>query len=656
MNLLNILSLFILLFFQVPDLKKQKEIIKKSDNDSLVVAAYIKIINHFDADQNDSIRFYFKQAMSYIDGKSYRKGEVLLNYTMGRYLGSHGELNESERYLLNALQSISPGREELKEADIHNTLGMVYGKRGDYNLATEEVFKALKLYEKLRDVKGQISTNIKLGVISRLNGDNEYALQYINRAEKLNKKFKSRTLELDILNNKGIIYAVKENYDAALKIFQSVYQKSRGGTPFNEIKANALMNIGLIFKEKKQYAEAIEYLTASNEVAEKNNLPNEKLRSRLNIGLVLNDQQLFKESNEVAIAVLDTAKSEQFSDISTEALDLLQQNYRSLKDYENALKYSDLYHQNVNELKTIQKDKELADLRSTYELKKSQERVKLLDQLNQKGDHEKDLLILVFFIGLLLMSILVLYYYRMKKWNQRISIKREQLMESNEIKNKLFSIIGHDLRSAYNSTLGFLNLLKDGGLDEEEEQMFIDKVIHQSTVALDTLDQLLLWGHIQIKGSKMVPENFDALKEIEKNVGFLEGQFEAKNINVEIHDQTEVWVNADMNQFNFVVRNLLSNAIKFTPDNGAIKISCSDYSKTQNEFCVTDSGIGVGKDQIDEIFSKDSKSTLGTAREKGTGLGLMMCKEFIELNGGKIWVDSKFTEGSRFCFVLDKAK
>lgn len=644
-----------ILFSQQANLQKERSLIKSANNDSLVIDAYLKIIKGFDPNQTDSISFYFDQATNYAKAKSFQNGENFINFNRGKFLASHGQLTNAETYLNKAIKNSDAKKEKLLIANAENTLGMVYGKKGDYNLAIKSSLTALKIFEELKNLDGQVSSYIKLGAISRLNGDLEKAFSYNDKAEQINTRLNSPNYQIDILNNKAIIYAMKGDFDNALKMFQKGFEFSKkAGNSFVSSKVSCLMNIGLVYKEKKQFDKALSYLQTSFSEAEKYNLPNEQIRNQINISLLYAEQNKFLESNEIAQTALIAAKKAEFFDMVTEALDIITNNYKALNDYENALKYSDEFYKEEGKLKNIQKDKEIADLQSTYDLEKSQEQVKILDELNKKSIYQRNLLILMFVLGLISMSIFAFSYFRIKKLNQKIYKQRELLIESNEVKNKLFSVIGHDLRSAYNSTLGFLNLLKDGDLNKEETSLFIDKVITQSTAALGTLDNLLMWGHSQIKGTKIESKVFNANEEIYKNVDYLKDQFYDKNITIEVKDKIDCFIKADINHFDFIIRNLLSNAIKFTPEKGLITIYCSDYTEKEIKFCVVDNGIGMNKTQISQLFNTDSKTTLGTANEKGTGLGLMLCKEYIELNGGKIWAESEEGKGSTFCFVLNK--
>ena len=483
---LYILFVSPILLFQQVNFNKERALIESSKNDSIIIDAYLKIIKGFTPNQTDSINNYFNKASQYATDKKYDRGINLVKATRGNYLVKHGQLSMAETFLTDVVNN---SNEKKLKADALNTLSMLYGKKGNYDLGMKSAFKALKLYEETKDLEGQISINIKLGTITRLNGDLEKAFFYNDKAEKINLKLGNKNYQIDILNNKAIIYAMKGDFDNALILFkEGVKIAETSGKSFIGSKVNCLMNIGLIYKEKKQFAKALEYLNKSAFEAQKNNLSNEKFRTQINISLLYAEQNQYQESNKIALETLEEAKEAEFFDMVAEALDIITHNYRALNDYKNALKYSDEFYVEEGKLKNIQKDIEIANLQSTYDLEKAQEQVKILDELNKKSNIQSNLLILMSVLGLISMSVFAFLYFRIKKLNNKINKQRAQLIESNEVKNKLFSVIGHDLRSAYNSTLGFLNLLKDGDLNDEEAGIFIDKVIIQSTAALGTLD------------------------------------------------------------------------------------------------------------------------------------------------------------------------
>lgn len=238
--------------------------------------------------------------------------------------------------------------------------------------------------------------------------------------------------------------------------------------------------------------------------------------------------------------------------------------------------------------------------------------------------------------------------------NRLIVSKNQELKELNHTKDKLFSVIGHDLGNQFNIILGFLEVLVSDfkKLDAGKVEYHLNNISKSSKHAYDLLENLLTWSRMQTKSIHYNPEVFNINSKINQSVEMLEGAFTKKNITVEVIEEDNIEVFADANMFSMVIRNLVSNAIKFTNENGKISISI----KKNEDFCqvtVQDNGIGISPDIVQRIFLLESNhSTRGTNGEKGTGLGLILCKEFIEKHNGKIWVESEVGKGSRFVFTL----
>ncbi len=239
---------------------------------------------------------------------------------------------------------------------------------------------------------------------------------------------------------------------------------------------------------------------------------------------------------------------------------------------------------------------------------------------------------------------------------EEIENHREQLKELNASKDKFFSIIAHDLR---NPIAGFLNLTEilASNFDifsEKESKEFIKAMNQASKQLYNLLENLLQWSRAQT-GRITYKPRFIAIKNmVDETIDALMINIENKSIkiNLSIDDKTIVYV--DENMITTVIRNLLSNAIKFTNTNGSINIRCQQ-SDDFIEMYVADDGVGISKENQEKLFRIDqSLTTEGTSSEKGTGLGLILCKEFVEKNGGKIWVESEINKGASFIFTLPK--
>lgn len=232
----------------------------------------------------------------------------------------------------------------------------------------------------------------------------------------------------------------------------------------------------------------------------------------------------------------------------------------------------------------------------------------------------------------------------------------QTLREINATKDKLFSIIAHDLKSPYNAQLGFLELLleDENSYSEEQRKRFINTVYNSTKQSFALLDNLLVWSRTQTGKIPFNPEELLVAQVFEEAIDLQQYAAQAKNILIETelcNDSLEVSADAEM--VNTILRNLISNAIKFTPENGKILLGGKTACDNKILIYVQDTGIGIEKQHHQELFDQTSNfSTIGTNKEKGTGIGLIICRDFVERNGGKIWVESEPDKGSTFYFTL----
>ena len=238
--------------------------------------------------------------------------------------------------------------------------------------------------------------------------------------------------------------------------------------------------------------------------------------------------------------------------------------------------------------------------------------------------------------------------------NQAILVQREELQQLNTVKDKLLSVISHDLRGPIAAVSGLLGLLKSGHLTHTElitQSSRLNNEVHSLTYLLDNM---LSWSKSQMQGIKLNKENILVTKVVEENINTVLPLSTQKRIAIINQVEPECYVFTDVNFLSLVIRNLIMNAVKFTHQNGEIHIStnCSDGKVL---ISVTDNGVGMSKSELKKLFNTESHySKMGTANEAGTGIGLLLCKEFIELEGGKIWAESEEGKGSSFKLILDQ--
>ncbi len=229
--------------------------------------------------------------------------------------------------------------------------------------------------------------------------------------------------------------------------------------------------------------------------------------------------------------------------------------------------------------------------------------------------------------------------------------QKAELTEMNVLKDKLFSLVSHDFRSPLRSLIGTLSLFLKGTVSGEEMRQITGGLLEKMENTSNMLDNLLIWAKSQLKGMQISPIILDLHLITEEVIKLLEPQAENKNVLLKNRVLPGVFAFADLEMVKLVLRNLVSNAVKFSKNESSVEI----FARKVNEIVtisVKDQGVGITEEQKKKLFSLENFSTLGTANERGMGLGLMLCKDYVEKNYGKIWVESEQNIGSTFSFSL----
>lgn len=257
------------------------------------------------------------------------------------------------------------------------------------------------------------------------------------------------------------------------------------------------------------------------------------------------------------------------------------------------------------------------------------------------------------------------YNEELKVTNDELNFQKEEMFVQkgkleilNATKDKFFGIIAHDLRNPFNLLLGLSELLVEqiSTAEYDKSKEIAEKINQTSSVAFDLLENLLTWSRSQTGQILFCPSNFNLKDVVDTNILLLKSSAENKGIHLSSTLTDDLYVHADKNMLLTILRNLLTNAIKFSRNSDKIIVNAEE-----NDDCftihVSDTGVGIDKSVINKLFKvNENVKTDGTANERGTGLGLILCKEFIDWHKGKIWVESKIGMGSRFSFTLPKIK
>ncbi|MCK4814074.1 MAG: tetratricopeptide repeat-containing sensor histidine kinase [Candidatus Marinimicrobia bacterium] len=532
-----------------------------------------------------------------------------------------------------ALEFIFKAHENYKKAGFTEGIawvsyitGRLYYTVGLYEEAKTAYLESLRLYRELA-AKDGIMTGVaicldELAAVNIELNNKEIARKYNQQALEMHRQGKSQFGISNSLKNLARIEYLFGNYDIALTYLDTSLEIKKS---INDVLGFSIVYnlFGLIFTEQKEYQRAIDSLEVGLDIS-------------------LNNNQL--------IHIMAANK-------------YLAQVYYILGNYDKAYTFKSQEVSIADSIYSSKTTRNMLQLEALYEIEAGEEKIKQLEQENLINElslsHETKLR--NFLIGILLLFLIIIvmffYFYRVKRQaNIALEKSEKHLQELNATKDKFFSIIAHDLRSPFNALLGLINLLKENRNEYDEEQMeqiiiSIHDSAHQNYVLLDNL---LEWARSQTSTLKISPESFmleDVIKDV---ISLLSNNAENKGILIsqEVHP---IGVFADKNMLHSILRNLISNAIKYSNSGDTIKITYKQ-DVSQTIISVSDSGIGISGTDIKRLFHiEDNYHINGTDGEKGSGLGLIICKEFVEKHAGKIWVESEPGKGSTFHFSISKA-
>jgi len=544
------------------------------------------------------------------------------------------DLNRALEYAIKAVNIYLNNNITDGLANSYNFIGSLHKDLKNIDLAEDYYMKALDIWTKAKSDYGLSSAYNNLGIVYDMKGDNQKALEYYSKSLELSKKLEDSKGISIAYNNLGYIYIKINQLDNGIASYQKSLEISRENND-RESYLNTCNNIAIAYLKKNELAQSEKYV----------NTVVKDIKS-------VSDPLVLQETYKI------------LSDISSKK-----------GDYQKAYEYKKIELAYNDSLYNKQQTRNIIEMQTRFESEAKEREIQILKKDNDIKQLEFErqkffqrILIVIALLFLIIIVVVAVSFRIINKSNNLLAQKNielenantklkeseKNLKELNATKDKLFSIIAHDLKNPFNALMGFSDLLdRNYNFLSEEERLEYIGVISDSTQNLyKLLDNLLQWTRTQTGTITYVPEEFNLYTLIQQEVGILTPNSEKKKISISINVNENITVFADKNSIATVVRNLVSNAIKFTSNGGWIGIA-AETKEYQAVISVSDSGVGIKSDDIEKIFMLDgSFTTKGTANESGTGLGLLLCKEFVEKNNGKIWVDSLKGKGSSFYFTL----
>lgn len=645
--------------FSLHAFAQQKQVQK---NDAIDGASRMKSfevkIKHYRFYKPDSAIHFIKLGMAYChEIKDYECLGQMYNH-LGIVYENRGKLDSAKHYYLRGMTSFKRARNSKGIANELNRLGVLSLRKANYPNAASHFFRALQIYEQHKYAPGIAETYLKLGTVYERQQNFSTALSYIRKAEKVVSTLPFSSVTLYVYSGLGNAYFKQGQYQQAVRYYQIGMQRST--TPeYQSLNLSMTSGLASCLAKLGQDDKALRLLRHILPKAIKTGLYDREIQ----ILSALGDAHTSKRPDSAQYyyeLAIEKSKFRGDAEIAIRTLKALHQLHYSRGKYLAAIKVGNRERQLSDSLFNLQKTLQIADLAANHQLQNAKASIQTLQVRERAQRTERYGIIAIFIIVMILMLIIIRFYIRKKRLNNqlrtansRLNLLNVELNEANQAKDKIFSIIGHDLRSPLAAIIGVLELFKSDSLEAAERREISEKLSQQSTAAMELLNNLLVWGQAQLKGVQLAQRELDMAAIVQSNIQLLGAQAQAKEIKIDSHLLKPTLVFADYSHVDFVVRNLLSNAIKYSFHGGKIEIRTSNTTTPELlTFLISDSGMGMDSETAEKLFRLDGQSRLGTSGEKGTGLGLIICKSFIEANGGTISVESEQQLGTTFVFSL----
>jgi signal transduction histidine kinase/Tfp pilus assembly protein PilF len=585
--------------------------------------------------------------------------------------------DKSLDYAKQALELTKKFKSKEDVATSLDKVARIYYFLTNYDESINYFIESLKMRENIGDKKAIAQSYNNLGVVY-LNLENDTkTLEYLQKAWDLSEEIRDDELMKKTANNLGIVYMKLSNYDKSLEYYRKALNLTKE-TDFKQLSV-CLNNIGMIYWYLENYDKALEYYLDALKINEEEKYKWSISNTSRNIGIIYIEFHNYNKASVYLKKALKIAEEIDSKHLIKDCYITFSHLYFAKGNYKKAYEYHEMYSEVKDSIFTKELGKNIAELEVKFETVKKEKKIEILKnekEINvlklENNKTQRNFLIIVLSLIILLIIIIYSRYLLKIKTNKLLEAKNQQLniaiekiskseadlKKLNTTKDKLFSILSHDLRSPFSSILGFSEVLyyETGNFDAAQIKEIASTIYETSRETFDLLDNLLEWSRAQTGSIIFEPENIHLKDLVNSAVGLLENSAKKKDIIISNEIPEQIYVFADNNMINTILRNLLSNAIKFTHKKGKIKIAARDIDDFI-EITIADSGVGIKPEDIKKLFGIDMGfSTVGTDNEKGTGLGLILCKEFIEKNNGKIWVESELGKGSNFIFTLPKTK
>jgi len=644
-----------------------ESVVKNSSDESAKARALIALSYEYQYVNHNKSRSTAEEALKVATRNNLNK-EVFEAYGQLALLASlSGDYSTALKYDNSNFEHALKQKDSSEIAAVLNYIGNDYHDLERYDEAYYYFTQAHKVASAIHDSLRMVKSLHNVGTVFSELGQYDIALQHFDFARQIGEKIKDEDGLAYMYDEKAEVYLKTQEYDKARQALASAIKviRDRNLSVIEHRIMTAYAKLALALGE---YDNALMYYDSAYELHRKHDNEFGVAETSLGKSGVFLAQGKYKEAEALLIQTLAAAHQLNATRLETDSYRLLSELAEKRGDFKNALRYyksHKMLEDSVFSQEMMQKLYQ-SQLRFATEGKDS-EIASLTKTKNEQEDilQKRQFLFNVMIVVLALCAVLLFSIYRSGQRRIRINkllmehqaeIKKRsvELEQLNQVKDKFFSIISHDLRSPMNALAGILDLAEKKHLDAKEFTQVTKELRVQFNHTKTLINNLLDWTLLQMDKLKIHEDKVALHAMVEENFKLFSA-LQVKNTQMQNLIKPGICAKADTNMVNLVFRNLILNAIKFTEVGGIVTVDAVEKGGFV-QVSISDNGVGISPDVQKILFEKTTGySTRGTANEKGTGLGLILCKEFVERNGGSIWLESEVGKGSTFFFTLKKA-
>jgi len=646
--------------------------------------------------------FYFYEALELYTATNKKQGIYEALNNIGAIYRVQGNYNKALEYQNKALQLSRELKNARGTSSILGNMGLIYFEVGDYKKAAEYYENSQKIAVAIGDKKQIAAMYNNLGLLKQSNGEYDQAIALYLKSVNIYRELNDHQSAYSSLNKIGEVHELKKEYDMASNYYlRCMNIASEIG--YNKGISESYLHIGLMYSRQKKDEKALLYYNKALDVAKQKNEPGQITLSYLRIGDLYSGKAKYDDAFSYYDKAYKIALEKKNNLLLKEYFQSMTNTYSLRSDFKNAYDYSLKLAAIKDTINNEQNSMRFSQLQIGFDFDNKETEIALLKKNNEiknleidKQEFAKYILILI--IAIVAISLFLVYnrYLYIRKSNKLLKVQKEEiaianeclsklnetlveqkqkveilntelqtsneklvlsektLLELNATKDKLFSIISHDLRNPFASIISFSRLMKRDfdQFTKEELHNLVDELDKSVSVINNLLENVLQWSRHQTGRTQYKPEYINPAEIINDNIMSVIQNVKEKNLVIrnEVNESLEVW--ADKQLTDAIIRNLLSNAIKFSKNGNPI-VFTSLLNHNFATFSVVDTGIGITEENLKNIYNiEDRKVTFGTNDEKGSGLGLILCKALTEVQGGEIKVESDIEKGTSISFSL----